>query len=254
MDTKEENKSRPRYASLDALRGITLLSMILYHLTWDLVYIAGADFGWFETRLGYVWQQSICWTFILLSGFCWPLGRKKAKRAAVVFTAGAVVSLVTMLFTYEQRIMFGILTFLGTAMFLMIGLDKLCKKISPCAGLIISVISFLATKEVNRGYLGIGRIRWLELPPEWYENGLFTTFLGFPERGFFSTDYFSVFPWIFLFTAGYFLYGTVEKAGILNEELGGKLKRTPFAALGKHSLLIYMLHQPVLYLAVILLT
>ena len=41
-----------------------------------------------------VWQQSICWVFILLSGFCLPLGHHPFRRGAVVFGAGALVTAV----------------------------------------------------------------------------------------------------------------------------------------------------------------
>ena len=56
-----------RWAALDNLRGLTLLSMIAYHACWDMVYLFGADWGWYRSAAAYVWQQSICWTFILLS-------------------------------------------------------------------------------------------------------------------------------------------------------------------------------------------
>ncbi len=66
---------KERYVLLDSIRGITLLSMILYHGMFDLVEIYGLHVPWFGDRPGYVWQQSICWIFILLSGFCWNLGK-----------------------------------------------------------------------------------------------------------------------------------------------------------------------------------
>ena len=56
---------KERYVLLDSIRGITLLSMILYHGMFDLVEIYGLHIPWFVERPGYVWQQSICWIFIL---------------------------------------------------------------------------------------------------------------------------------------------------------------------------------------------
>ena len=61
-------RPRRRIASLDALRGLTLVSMIAYHACWDLVYLVHADWDWYRGTGAYIWQQSICWTFILLSG------------------------------------------------------------------------------------------------------------------------------------------------------------------------------------------
>ena len=79
-----------RLALLDSLRGITLISMILYHACWDAVYILGMDWPWYRSRAGFVWQQSICWTFIFLAGFSWRFDRKPLKRGLLIFGAGAL--------------------------------------------------------------------------------------------------------------------------------------------------------------------
>ena len=59
-----------RYRKLDAIRGIALINMIAYHAIWDLVYLYGFQWDWYQSEIGYIWQQGICWTFIFLSGFC----------------------------------------------------------------------------------------------------------------------------------------------------------------------------------------
>lgn len=64
---------RTRYYALDDIRGITLISMIFYHAMWDIVFILGKDIKWYNEAPGYIWQQSIGWTFILLSGFAGSL-------------------------------------------------------------------------------------------------------------------------------------------------------------------------------------
>ena len=101
--------NRERLALLDSLRGLTLISMILYHASWDAVYMAGADWPWYRSRAGFIWQQSICWTFILLSGFCVPFSSRLLKRGLEVFGAGALVMLVTNLVLPEDRVIFGVL-------------------------------------------------------------------------------------------------------------------------------------------------
>ena len=65
---------KQRYFWFDNMRAIAMISMILYHGVWDLVYLYGVDFPWYEGKMAFLWQQSICWTFILLSGFCFSLG------------------------------------------------------------------------------------------------------------------------------------------------------------------------------------
>lgn len=55
-----------RCALLDELRGLDLISMMLYHGMWDLVYLFGVRAPWYGSWQGELWQQSICWVFILL--------------------------------------------------------------------------------------------------------------------------------------------------------------------------------------------
>ena len=74
-----------RYCKLDAVRGIALLNMIAYHAIWDLVYLYNFKWDWYRSERGYIWQQGICWTFIFLSGFCLPLGKRPVKRGVTVF-------------------------------------------------------------------------------------------------------------------------------------------------------------------------
>lgn len=117
-----------RYALLDELRGLDLVSMMLYHACWDLVFLFDVNMRWYAGTPGRLWQQTICWVFILLSGFCAPFGRYMLRRGTVVFGAGAVVTLATLVFMPEGRVIFGVLTFLGTAMLLTGVLEPLLKK------------------------------------------------------------------------------------------------------------------------------
>lgn len=242
----QKQKSSHRYALLDSIRGITLLSMILYHGTWDLVYLCGIKWDWYKGTGAYVWQQSICWTFIFLSGFCWPLGKKHLKRGLMVFGGGILVSVVTCLFLPENRVVFGVLTLIGSCMLLMIPLDKLLKKIPAKTGILFSILLFILTRNINRGYLGFEAVNLLRLPKTWY-RGIPATYLGFPSPDFFSTDYFSLFPWLFLFVSGYYLYHIFEKKKILGYPFF-QWNSAFFSFMGRNSLLIYLLHQPVLYL------
>ena len=107
-----ELQTAARYRLLDELRGLDLISMMLYHGMWDVVFLFGVAQKWYTGRPGFVWQQSICWVFILLSGFCLPLGHHPFRRGAVVFGAGALVTAVTLLFLPEDVVWFGVLTLL----------------------------------------------------------------------------------------------------------------------------------------------
>lgn len=242
-----------RYELLDSLRGLVLISMILFHTCWDLVYIFGKDFSWYYGSGAYIWQQSICWTFILLSGFCWSLGRRPIKRGLIVFLAGAVVTLVTLLFMPEDRVVFGVLTLIGSCMLITVLLHKGLKHMPAGVGLLISIILFVLTRSINQGYLGFEGFHFVKLPEGFY-RGLPMTFLGFTEPGFYSTDYFSIFPWLFLFLAGYFFYHVISRirnGKFMDQYLVKGIR--PLSFLGKRSLIIYMLHQPVIYGVLLLL-
>ena len=247
---KTQKTERKRYEYLEVLRGITLISMMGYHAMWDLVYIVGLEIDWYRSAGAYLWQQSICWTFILLSGFCWSFGRQKWKRGGIVFAAGLVITGVTCLVMPQQRVVFGVLTLLGSCMLLMIPLEKILRGGHSVAGLIVSFCAFLLTKNLNQGALGIGNWRLLELPDSWYDSGYLMTYLGFTDRHFYSTDYFSLFPWMFLFMTGYFLYRLASEKRWLEWPTLNGIKSRPLAFIGRHSLLLYMLHQPVIYLVI----
>ena len=119
---------KQRFAFLDALRGFTLINMIAFHGLWNLVYLFGIRLDWYTGTPGYIWQQWICWTFITLSGFCWSFSRNHLKRGALVFGGGIIVSAVTCIAMPDSRILFGVLTCIGSCMLLMIPGEKLLKK------------------------------------------------------------------------------------------------------------------------------
>lgn len=232
-----------RFARLDTVRGWALLSMIAYHASWDLVYLFGADWPWYEGFAAHVWQQSICWTFILLSGFCWPLGRRQARRGLTVFLCGALITAVTWLFMPSNLVYCGVLTLLGTSSLLLVPLDSLLRRVPARLGLTVSFSLFLLLRDVNSGWLGFEGLRLCRLPAALYRNH-FTALLGFPPAGFFSTDYFSLLPWFFLFLTGYFVSRLWRERRRI--PMGGT--RVPvLSALGRYSLPVYLLHQPVVY-------
>ena len=249
METASSQKHPAgRYALLDELRGLNLLSMIGYHACWDLIFLFGVPAGCYTSWPGWLWQQSICWVFILLSGFCVPFGRHTLRRGTTVFAAGAAVTAVTLLFMPEERVIFGVLTFLGAAMLLTGILEPLLQKVPPAAGLAFSAVLFALCYPVSSGWAGVGSWKLL-LPRGLYAN-YFTAFLGFYPEGFFSADYFPLLPWLFLFWAGYFGHRSIGRARM--EVLRASVC-APLGWMSRYSLWIYLLHQPVLYGALYLL-
>lgn len=242
---------KKRFYLIDEYRGFWMINMILYHAIWDLVYIFGCNWQWYKSDMAFYWQQSICWSFIFVSGFCWQMGKHKLKRGLQVFGAGIVITLATLIFMPDSRVIFGVLTLLGSSMLLMIPCDKVFCKMNPWIGAIASFVIFLFVYPVNDGYFGFGDVKMLDLPIELY-CGWISTYLGFPMTGFWSTDYFSIIPWFFLYSVGYFAYrilfvGKESRGKTFVKEVMAKSICPPLGWIGRNALIIYMLHQPVVY-------
>lgn len=234
---------RPHYGLLDTVRGVCILSMVAYHGMYDLVDIFGLPSAWYTGLPGYIWQQSICWTFILLSGLCWQLSRRHVKRGLLLVGCGAAITLITWLVMPSQRILYGVLNLLGLSALLLIPLDKVFRKIPAWAGLGGALLLFALTKNVSRGSLGFEGLVLCRLPSWLYATDLLAV-VGFPSPSFWSTDYFPLLPWFFLFCAGYFLWSLLDKRPRAKELLRPGLR--PLRFLGRHSLAIYLIHQPAL--------
>lgn len=234
-------EKRERYYFLDALRGIAVFSMVIYHFVWDLNYVAGIRWGSFSSPINFLWQQSICWTFILISGFCFFLSRHPLKNGILTLLGGLAVTLVTLVATPDAAIYFGVLIFHGSAMLLLLPIRKFLYKIPASLGAVISFLLFILCYSINDRSLAFGLI---ELPKALYSNML-TAFLGFPPDSFASADYFSFFPWIFLFLTGFFLSSLVKNKDNPPKILYFKIPVAEW--IGRKALIIYLVHQPILY-------
>lgn len=248
---KSTPEAKRRYVILDTVRGFALVNMILYHFLWDMVFVCGISADWLNTAFVEIWQTCIGCTFILLSGFCQNLGSHTLKRGLTVFLAGAAVTAVTVIFVPQSRIIFGILTMLGTAMLLMIPLKNLLRGVDCRVGAAALFLLFLLTYNIQNGIIGIFGAELFRLPEALYGSYI-GTFFGFKKPGFFSTDYYPLVPWIFLFLTGYFLYRIFVKNNLFEKRIFQSEKRSFLSFIGRHTLIIYMLHQPVMYFAVVL--
>lgn len=232
---------KERYYVIDFIRAFVILNMITYHTLWDIVYLFDRNIEWYVSDMGEIWQRFICITFIMLSGFCWSMSRNHVKRGIYTLAMGAVISLFTVIFVPDGVIKYGILTMIGSAVIIMIPLEKVLKYVNDYRGFILSILLYTFTKDINRGDLFFYSVR----VPEYIYRGKFMTYLGFTEDGFYSADYFSLIPWIFLYISGYFLYRIMKRKNWLMT-----LKGVPnriIEGISKRSLVIYMLHQPVVY-------
>ena len=133
---------------------------------------------------------------------------------------------------------------LGAAMIITGLLEKWMEKVPPVVGLAGSMFLFYFTRYAADGYLQLGH--WLITLPGFLYANYFTAYLGFYPFGFFSTDYFPLTPWLFLFWAGFYLHHLAERTA----QSLRPLRRSvcpPLGWLGRNSLMLYLLHQPVIY-------
>ena len=223
-----------RVWELDALRGICILGVIIVHFVYDitelyaLVQLDLPDIFLFVQRWGGV-------IFLLISGICATLGSRSVRRGAIVFACGMVITGVTYgmyrlnMATIGIIIYFGVLHCLGTCMLLW----PLFRKLHW--GFLLAIgAGFVA--------LGFWMMEQGGVPYPWLMP------LGLPWEGFLSSDYFPLFPYL-----GFFLLGSVlgktlyrSKQTLLPKVRAERGILHFFCLCGKHSLWIYLLHQPIL--------
>lgn len=223
---------KKRIDSIDALRGLSLVLMVIHHFLYDLVSLCGAP-GWlFSNPVFDVLHYIFAGTFILLSGVSSRFSHSNLARGVKCFVIAMVMTLVTGLPFINDPIRFGVLHLLGFCM-IFFGLtgkiwDLLPRRLAPVFYTALLVGSALLVEHVGIG----GAARYL-FP------------LGWTYPGFYSADWFPIFPWLFVF-----LLGTWAGLYIKEHKLPERFYTFTCPVLpkiGRCSLLIYILHQPILY-------
>ena len=233
---------RGRYSLIDALRGLALLNMLAFHFLYDVFVVYGGSFEWTQLPWVIVWERYICFSFILISGVSLNFSNHAIKRGLIVNACGLLITLVTAIAVPSQIIIFGILNLIGCAMLLDRPLKKLAEKLDPFLGASVSLALFAFFYGLPMRYVGFFGIPLIRLPDALYCFPPLAV-IGLPDKGFFSTDYFPLVPWLFLFVCGFFIWRCIVKAGA--EQFFGR--RVPVLDfIGKYTLWIYMIHQPVL--------
>ena len=215
-------KENKRYYLLDSLRGISTVSMVAFHLCYDIFMMYGLNTSWYFYPMTAVWERSICVVFILLSGMCLNFSGKGIKRGVLLNLAGFAVTCVTVIAEPNQAVWFGVLNLIGCSMMIVSVLSDNLKKISPLSGFFGPYIVKL---------------------PDFLYSCKYLAFLGFPSSDFVSADYFPIIPWIFLFTAGFYLWNFIKDKNLAKYF---EFKIPLFDKIGKYSLWIYLAHQPVI--------
>ncbi len=232
-----------RYFLVDSIRGFAIINMVIFHFLYDVYIVYEKNSFWYGLPIIHIWQQMICQTFIFISGFVWEWGKKSNLWRGLRFNLyGFLISFVTLTIIPSETIWFGILNFMGCAILLMFPLQKVIKRISPIWGLGSSFFLFIFCKQMQYGYLGIRDFIWIQIPKVFYSIRVFTPF-GFPFPEFQSSDYFPIFPWIFLYLSGYFFNEIFREHN--KWEIIAQYKIPFLADIGSRTIWIYLLHQPI---------
>lgn len=227
---------------LDAARGVAILAMVVYHALYDLTDIFGLSiplFSWLEPL-----EPPFAGLFILLAGLSCRFSHNNLLRGLRVLALAGAVTLVTAVFLPGEAIWFGILHFMGVGILLYIPLRRALDAVPAAVSLPVLAILFLVSYGLPAGVFGLPGLFAVPAPDTLYQAP-FLFWLGFPGPFFASADYFPLLPWMFLFLMGA-VFGVPVKARRLPPWFY-TLRVPVLSAAGRNTLLIYALHQPVLY-------
>lgn len=237
-----------RFWEIDTIRGIAVVLMIFFHLMFDLSFF-GAYSGNIYSRPWQVFARSIGSTFIFVLGVSmtlrysrlkprlsgWALFKKYLVRGLTLIGWGLVITVVTYFIVGPRLVVFGILHLLGLATIL--GVPFLRSRwVSLIAGLVV---------------IGVGtQLNSLRVPSPWL------IWLGIQQWGRAAVDYYPVFPWFGFALLGIFAGLTFYPGGKPRFRLPDLSQAIPIRGsrfLGRHSLAIYLVHQPILFAILFLL-
>ncbi len=223
-------KKRNRIFEIDALRGMCIIGMVGVHLWMNY-----CDF-FMNSRYPAFLQFFLDFggiLFVILSGIAVTLGHHPLRRGLIVLAAGLACTAVTYgadaLGLGVIPIWFGILHCLGACMLLAPLLLKLPRWLLPLIGLAV---------------VGLG-----VLTESTYVSSPYLFPLGLQTQSFTSGDYFPLFPYLGWFILGIFVGVTAykNKTTLLPKVNARCLPIKALCFCGRHSLWIYLAHQPILY-------
>ncbi len=237
-----KNDSR-RLWEVDTARGVAIIMVVVYHLAWDL----NAFGDWDITMYSGFWhyfQRMTASIFILLVGLSLTLSSRKTapvirrtyrnhlRRGLKLIALGMVISGVTWLYLRQGYVQFGILHFIGASIIIaypFLGLRFI--------NLGLGIMLLLVGRFTNGFPISTGGLVWLGLQPEGYQ----------------AVDYFPLIPWFGLVLIGIFLgnwlYG--DQPLIRLPDISHAPVIAVVSKLGRHTLPIYLFHQPVLLLLLV---
>jgi uncharacterized membrane protein len=231
-----------RLWEVDLARGIAVVMMVLYHLMWDLSYFKVADVDVYA-GFWHSFARTTATLFLLLVGLSLHLSsakagaisqhgaalwRRQVKRGLTIFAWGLVITLATWLFLGEGFVRFGILHLIGASVILSYPFVRL-----GAWNLVLGIIVIIAGLWLRGLTVDFPWLLWLGLQP----------------RDFTTVDYFPLLPWFGVVLIGLSLGALLYPAATRRFPLPDLATLPPvpwLALLGRHALVIYLLHQPAL--------
>ena len=224
-----------RLLPIDAIRGVAIAGVVLFHFVWDLEF-TGFISGVANHPLWLAFGRSLAGTFMILVGIGLVLADRAGfrasgylKRLAKIVTAAAAISAVTWYVLPTTFIYFGILHAIAAATLI----ATLFLRAPAWTCLLAGIAVFF-------------------MPMLWRSASFDTRWLawiGFAEQVPPSNDFVPIFPWVGLTLMGAagakWLLSTGLDAAFANALPAGK-PAWLLAWMGRRSLAIYLLHQPIL--------
>lgn len=237
-----ENK---RVGFLDEVRGFAIICMVIYHGAFLLKSNFGVNVPIFFDSWFDIIRDIFAGTFIFIAGITCQYSRNNMKRGIQCFFLAMGITYFTSLVFPELSIMFGILHFMGISMMIYAIGERMFNFFPSLIGIAINGVLFIATLNIRARTFGFFNVFSMKVPDFLYESGMLFP-LGFPSYGFRSSDYFPLLPWLFLFLCGTY-FGNYVKSGLMPRFFYNT--RVPvLAGVGRYTLWIYILHQPIIYI------
>lgn len=245
-----QQPQKRRIVIIDSLRGLAIIYMVFFHFVYDMAFIVQSEWGTAAYRFNSKISIFDTALFILLAGVSSAFSRSNLRRGGRLLAIGIVFTLTTAFVFPGQAIYFGILQLLGMCMVLYGAFEDRLSKISALPMILACAVIFALTYNIQLGFVGIKGWFEIDLPSELTANNFLYPY-GILRGGYVSVDYEPLLPWFFLYMGGTYIGGVIadHRESLPNFCYADPLP--PVSFIGRHSLIIYILHQPII-LAVVL--
>jgi len=218
-----------RIVLFDALRGLSILLMLVHHFAIDLIGLGILPTWLVNNPIVEVLWFVFASTFILLCGFSSEFARNNRKRGVIILIFAYVLTFVTS-FIPGAHIRFGILHLLGFCILLDSFFKPHLRAVSYRTWFYLFALGYIAFILINAGF-------WRNPDHLWM--------LGIVGENFASADFFPLMPWFFLFELGTHLGIAAKEERLPKWVYACRFKILP--VIGRHTLVIYLVHQPIFY-------